>query len=163
MSVFSGYAYWVSPSSVQPGPVPMFELRANATSAPRILSLSLKGTTFISGGDQQHTIGIARDAQTGIPINAGVFPLANEDANLVNNAIVGLSVITQWSKPPSTPASYLRRKTGSYIIVNITRTPFRFQRGLSIAPGNSIVIWGISFNSSFVTPSYELSEIEVDG
>lgn len=164
MSVFSGYAQWVSPVAFPPAPAPMFELRANATSAPCILSVALKGMTFISGADIQHTIGIARDAQTGTPLDAGVFQVANEDSITINNALVGLSVITKWSKNPTSPSVYLRRRTGPYIQgPPVPLFTWKFPRGISLAPNNSLIIWAISYNQTYQTPSYELNEIEIDG
>lgn len=163
MSVFSCYAQWVSPVALPPAPTPMFELRANATSAPCILSVALKSMMFISGGDVQHTLGIARDAQTGIPLDAGVFPAAREDAGGVsNNALVGLSVITRWSKNPATPSVYLRRKSGNFVSGPSNLFTWKFSRGISLAPNNSLIIWAVSYNQQFLTPSYELSEIEID-
>lgn len=140
-------------------PVPMFEIRAAATSAPRINSIAVKQ---ISGPSGALGIGIARDTLTGTILNA--YPLGPEDPTVVSNVQHGLTVSTLWSKVPTTPASYLRRfsfRGGGGGNPGLVEAVLRFQRGLTfIGASGSIVIWITGAAANIVAT--ELTHIEVD-
>lgn len=167
MIQFSTSAQWNSEAQLfGTANTPIFELRGAATCAPLLLGFKMRMISIRqSGGNGTASLGIATDAWTGTPRVSR--PMAAQDP-VGSNTPFGLNIITEWSKTPTVPAIFRRRFTlaepggGGKIAPWVV--PIRFQRGLSLAPNTSLIIWLLSMtmDANSNMGSIELDEIEVD-
>lgn len=167
MRQFSTAFQWNAPAQSLGGPnQPLFELRAAATCAPCILGFKLRHLSYrVAGGNNTVAIGVATDAWTGTPLNPRALAAQDE---VGDNALYGLTLSTEWTVKPTVPATFRRRAswiiTGGGNSVHQYPLAFKFHRGLCLAPGTSMIIWGIAMftDTNLRLHSVEINDLEVD-
>lgn len=131
-----------SPSIVTPldtGPV--LEIQSGPTASVRIFEIGLP--MFLSSAGAQASdfgIGVAAAKGTGFQ----TFPPQYENT-WNNNSLPGITLLTQWSIPPTVPANFFRRQVFSMANTSGNAVYFKFPRGLILIPSSSLVVWIINY------------------
>lgn len=123
---------------------PILEIKSGPTDYINLLEVSLNSApNFL--GTTALAFGLGVPAAQGIAaISAQMQP---EDTGN-NESFPGVSLITQWTRLPTVPTSYLRRATLN-VGGGVNSVVLRFPRGRKMQPNTSLVLWLISTAVSF--------------
>lgn len=163
MASYSCTAQFFAKTLASTALLPIFEIRSAPTCLPLIKRLGLH---ILSGGaNQAWSFGISLGDSTTSTISLGnsYDLLVPEDPYSINNAMVALTVYSEWAVKPPSPTTYLRRAVLRNSIVSQVQPAFfnfRFQRGLSLMPPTeTLIVWFIA--PAISGPTFQL-DVEID-